>query len=151
MFFTGNSENQIDLKQRLAIAAKFRARLPEGGKGTKWFCTPYTKGTLRIYPQATFEQLCEPLGTTLAPDPIEEKLLQTLVAGAEEMDMDSTFRVVLPKTQMTLAGIGRDVVVAGMGRWLEVWNKDDWIRESQARLGDLPALIERFNQHRRTP
>lgn len=150
MFFTGHTENQIDLKQRLAISAKFRARLPEGGKGTKWFCTPYTKGTLRIYPQAMFEQLCEPLGTTLAPDPTEEQLLRTLVANAEEMDMDSTFRVVLPKLQMTLVGLSRDVVVAGMGRWLEVWNKDDWTRDQQSRLGDLAGLIERFNQQRRT-
>ena len=41
------------------------------------------------------------------------------------------------------AGLDKDVVLAGVGGWIEVWNKDDW--EMQLRtVNDSEANAERF-------
>jgi MraZ protein len=53
-----------------------------------------------------------------------------LLAGGNEAEVDKQGRVTLPSSLVRKVGLGREVVVAGVGELLEVWDRETWQRKS---------------------
>ncbi|MBP6944947.1 cell division/cell wall cluster transcriptional repressor MraZ, partial [Patescibacteria group bacterium] len=49
-----------------------------------------------------------------------------MLAGAMEVELDSSGRVNIPEYLRTYAGLTKDVVVAGLYNRLEVWDEATW-------------------------
>ena len=47
-------------------------------------------------------------------------------SGAAEAELDKQGRVMVPRRSRKHAGLGRDVVVAGMRDHLEIWDRAAW-------------------------
>ena len=56
-----------------------------------------------------------------------------LFSATDESELDRQGRVTLPATLMAKAELGREVIVAGAGDCLEVWDHDVW----RAQLEDI--------------
>ena len=56
--------------------------------------------------------------------------------------MDKASRVTIPAQLMTHAGIEREVVVAGVGNNLELWDKGRWEAEQQSLDEHIGELTE---------
>lgn len=148
MLLSGQAEITIDAKQRLAVPSKFRGML--GEEETGWYCVPWPDGSiLRLYPKRVFETLSGQLEDSLTAGSDASKIDQTF-GFAEQLEMDKTGRVRLPKWHLELVGMPTDVVVVGARNRLEVHPRAGWKASEVERFREMAAQYERAGR-RATP
>ena len=50
-----------------------------------------------------------------------------LLAGAQEVSLDETGRVLIPRTLMDFAGFKKSVTILGVGERMELWSSTKWL------------------------
>ena len=138
--FLGEYAHTIDDKNRLTLPAKFRERFAGGGVVTRGL-----DGCLYLYSREEWERLVESRLAELDPLAEEGRLMQryffSAAAGAEP---DKQGRVMLPGTLAKNAGIGREVVVAGVRDHLEIWDRNAWRAHLREIEGSAEHVAERL-------
>jgi MraZ protein len=140
----GEFEHTIDDKNRLTLPAKFRQALSGGLVITRGM-----DGCLYCYPQAEWERLVE--GRLVGLDPLskEGRMMQRFFfAGASEAKLDKQGRVLVPTTLVKKAEIGREVVIAGVGDHLEIWDRAAWSDHVTELEGSAEDVAERLATQR---
>ena len=69
-------------------------------------------------------------------------------SGASEAEPDKQGRVPLPSSLARNAGIGREVVVAGVGDHLEIWDRASWRDHVKELEGSAEDVAERLAAQR---
>jgi MraZ protein len=121
MVFTGYSQHAIDSKNRLAIPAKFRAKVDHKRDGKNWvivFGQPPDR--LWLYPDQYFESLAAKAVSALIPDQDLLRFDQMFFPAAETQELDTQGRIVIPDRMLRRADLGREVVICGVRDHLEV-------------------------------
>ena len=140
----GSYDHTIDDKNRLTLPAKFRQALSGGLVITRGM-----DGCLYCYPQAEWEQLVESRLARLDPLSREGRLMHRyFFAGASEAEPDKQGRVLVPATLANQAGIEREVVVAGVGDHLEIWDRAAWRDHVKEIEGSAEDVAERLATQR---
>jgi MraZ protein len=140
----GEFEHTIDDKNRLTLPAKFRQALSGGLVITRGM-----DGCLYCYPQAEWEQLVDGRLAGLDPLSREGRLMHRyFFAGASEAEPDKQGRVMVPATLAKNAGIGREVVVAGVRDHLEIWDRAAWREHVNQLEGSAEDVAERLASQR---
>jgi MraZ protein len=140
----GEFEHTIDDKNRLTLPAKFRQALSGGLVITRGM-----DGCLYCYPQAEWEGLVESRLAGLDPLSKEGRMMHRFFfAGASEAEPDKQGRVMLPTTLAKNAGIGREVVVAGVRDHLEIWDRAAWNDHVKEFEGSAEDVAERLASQR---
>ena len=140
----GEFEHTIDDKNRLTLPAKFRQALSGGLVITRGM-----DGCLYCYPQAEWERLVEGRLAGLDPLSKEGRLMQRFFfAGASEAQPDKQGRVLVPTTLAKKADIGREVVIAGVGDHLEIWDRAAWNDHVTEIEGSAEDVAERLAAQR---
>ena len=62
--------------------------------------------------------------------------------------MDRQGRVLIPGRLRDYAHIDEEVVIAGMGSYLELWSKDEWELEREAIEADSSRIAEQGENYR---
>ena len=119
--FLGRFENRLDDKGRLAMPAKFRARLAEGFVITRGF-----EGCLTIFPMNEWQALAENLARFPVTDQKARALRRVLFAQAADTELDKQGRMLIPEYLREAAGLQADVIVAGMDGYIELWDVERW-------------------------
>ena len=119
--FLGRFENRLDDKGRLAMPAKFRARLAEGFVVTRGF-----EGCLTIFPMNEWQALAENLARFPVTDQKARALRRVLFAQAADTELDKQGRMLIPEYLREAAGLQADVIVAGMDGYIELWDVERW-------------------------
>ena len=136
----GAHEHTIDDKNRLTLPAKFREEFAEGIVVTRGL-----DGCLFAYRRPDWARLVE---SRLAPlDPFSKgtrQIQRFLYSGATETDLDKQGRVMVPAALLEHAKLGRDVVVAGVGDHLEIWDRSAWRTELAEVEGSAEDVAERL-------
>jgi len=136
----GEFEHTIDDKNRLTLPAKFRQALSGGLVITRGM-----DGCLYCYPHAAWERMVEGRLAGLDPLSKEGRLMHRyFFAGASETEPDKQGRVMVPGTLAKSAGIGREVVIAGVGDHLEVWDRTAWRDHLREIEGSAEHVAERL-------
>ena len=136
----GEYEHTIDDKSRLTLPAKFRESFADGIVLTRGM-----DGCLYAYTKADWERLVETRLSTLDPLSREGRLMHRFFfasAGAAEPDKQG--RVPIPATLAQKAGLGRDVVVAGVYDHLEIWDRARWREHRHELEGSAEHVAERI-------
>ncbi len=140
MAFRGHYEHSLDAKNRLSIPARFRASFSDGVVLAK---DPET--CVAVWTPDTHESIIERALGNLNPMGSEYRKLSRFYQGNSfEVDLDASGRVTLPPTLLTHAGIGKEVVVVGVGDHLEVWGKQRWETEQEALDQEIGEVTERL-------
>ena len=140
----GEFEHTIDDKNRLTLPAKFRQALSGGLVITRGM-----EGCLSCYPAADWQRLVETRLAGLDPLSKEGRLMHRyFFAGAAEAEPDKQGRVMLPTSLARNAGIGREVVVAGVGDHLEIWDRAAWRDHVKELEGSAEDVAERLASQR---
>lgn len=111
----------MDDKGRLAMPAKFRPRLAEGFVVTRGF-----EQCLTIFPMPEWQALADGLSKFPVTDQKARTLRRVLFAQAADTELDRQGRVLIPEYLREAAGLGADVIVAGMDGYIELWDKARW-------------------------
>ena len=140
----GEFEHTIDDKNRLTLPAKFRQALSGGLVITRGM-----EGCLSCYPAADWQRLVESRLAGLDPLSKEGRMMQRyFYSGASEAEPDKQGRVMLPATLADNAGIAREVVVAGVGDHLEIWDRVAWRDHVKELEGSAEDVAERLASQR---
>jgi transcriptional regulator MraZ len=136
----GAHEHTIDDKNRLTLPAKFRQAFADGVVITRGL-----DGCLFAYRRADWDRLVESRLSTLDTlSPEGRRLQRHFFSGATEADLDKQGRVIVPRELTEHAGLGREVVVAGVHDRLEIWDRTAWRKELAAVEGSAEDVAERL-------
>jgi MraZ protein len=139
--FQGASQLTLDGKGRVSIPARHRDALTASCDG-RLTLTRHPDGCLLVYPRPTWEMRRQ----QIAELPFAARALQRLLLGsAIDVELDSAGRILVSAELRDAVGLGRDVMLLGMGAHFELWDVDRLGEHERASLADgLPAAAADF-------
>ena len=118
MFF-GEYEHTIDAKGRVIIPARLREAL-----GEQFMITKGLDGCLFVYPMDQWRAFEEKLQALPLNQPSARAFARFFFSGAMEGELDKQGRVMVPPNLREYGKLSKDIVIAGAGTRLEIWDKD---------------------------
>ena len=119
--FKGDFSHSIDSKGRLIIPVKFRDQL-----GDAFVITKGLDNCLFIYPTEEWNAFEEKLKTLPLTNPNARKFKRFFLAGADDVELDRQGRILINAKLRKAAGLGKDVVLVGVGEHIEIWDEEKW-------------------------
>ena len=145
--FRGVTHLSLDAKGRLAVPSRHRDALMAAGGG-RLVLTADPSRCLLMYPIEAWEPIEARL---MALSSFNEKIrsLQRLLVGhADEVDMDSAGRILVPPALRQYAELEHRVVLVGQGNKFELWDETKW-QQTTATIafpsGGLPPELDGFS------
>ncbi|HET6549655.1 MAG TPA: division/cell wall cluster transcriptional repressor MraZ [Solirubrobacter sp.] len=139
MAFTGTFEHTLDAKNRLTIPSKFRAELSKGV-----YLSRALPNCVSLYPTQTYTEMAD-AALAQVRNPLSQQgreLRRVLYGSALETELDGAGRVMLTQKFLEHAGIGREVVITGVGDCLELWDRSTWEAYDSDLAARTPDLTE---------
>jgi len=146
LIFRGTFEHALDAKHRLTIPSKFRAALaggvvlaasPETNKTAPRSLAIWTADGYDEYTKAALDGI-----NPLSPD--ARDLKRFFFNFSHDTELDSANRVMIPPKLMEYAGLGKEVIVTGSGKCLEVFDRaryDGYSEDVLIRAPDIAASL----------
>ena len=118
--FRGRHTHSLDAKGRVSIPAAYREELQPAPEQVP-FLTAHQE-CLRIYSAEAWIPYEEKLLAEAAIDPDAQDLARLVISSVEEAPIDKQGRILVPQYLREHAGLGKDVVFAGVGPTVELWD-----------------------------
>jgi MraZ protein len=133
--FFGTFTHAIDAKGRTSLPAKFRETLAAAGE-PKIVLTQYPHWrAVQALPLSEWKRLEEKLMQASPLDLKAQKNILRFYSTAHEVDLDLHGRVLVPPALREYAALAKDVVWAGMGRHIQLFDKATYDAEMANELG----------------
>jgi MraZ protein len=140
----GEYEHTIDDKNRLTLPAKFRSAFDGGLVLTRGI-----ERCLSAYPRSEWAATVASRLQELDPLSREGRLMRRyFFSGAAEAELDKQGRVMVPSSLSDYAGLGKEVVVAGIRDHLEIWDRASWRAHLDEIEGSAEDVAERLATRR---
>lgn len=137
--FIGEYHHTLDEKGRMSVPVKFRADLAQGAVVTRGL-----DRSLFLYPKEEWQKLAEKLAALPFGQSDTRAFARLMLAGAMEVEVDKSGRVLLPEYLRSYAGLSKDVVVAGLYNRLEIWDESVWKEYAAKTEQEGNAIAERL-------
>ncbi len=140
--FQGASALNLDAKGRMTIPAKHRDALMVQCEG-RATVTRDPHGCLLFFPRPTWEAHRE----QIASWPMSARAWQRIFLGnAQDVELDSAGRILIPPELRTAVGLQRDVMLLGMGTHFEIWDAVKLAEsEAAAMAAGMPDVLSNFS------
>lgn len=127
--FSGNYAHTIDAKGRITIPAAYRAALGEKFTiGLNNECK-----AVALYPKAKWDRIGENIARIPETDAEGMRYVRSITGNSfDNNDLDAQGRVLIPPTIRTKTGLTKAIRFVGVGTYLEVWDEDRYLAESEA-------------------
>jgi MraZ protein len=136
----GEFEHSIDEKNRLTLPARFRQALSGGVVVTRGM-----DGCLYAYASESWEQVVSERLAQLDPLSRESRVMERFFfSAAAESEPDKQGRIMIPPALLEHAGLGREVVVAGVRDRIEIWDRATWREHMKEVEGSAEHVAERL-------
>lgn len=120
MFF-GEFDHSLDVKGRVILPAEHRDRLGENG-----FIIKALDPCLAIYRPEEFEEVTTRMEEYGRRGANERNIARAFTSGTRPITPDKQGRVAIPALLRDYAALGRDVMVIGANRRIEIWDARQW-------------------------
>jgi MraZ protein len=137
--FIGEYHHTLDEKGRVSIPVKFRADLATGAVVTRGL-----DRSLFLYTKQEWERLAQKLAALPLGQSDTRAFARLMLAGAMEVDIDSSGRVTIPPYLREYAGLGKTIVITGLYDRLEVWDEAVWNGYRSKTEAEGDAIAERL-------
>ncbi|WP_298931723.1 division/cell wall cluster transcriptional repressor MraZ [uncultured Ramlibacter sp.] len=139
--FQGPSALTLDNKGRIAMPVRHRDVLTAMG-ASKVTITKNPPGGLLVFPPAAWEDF----SARVSALPMESSGWKRLFLGnAVEVEFDASSRLLIAPELREFADLSRDVMLLGMGNFLELWDKRRYDEhEAQVVASAMPESIKNF-------
>lgn len=139
--FLGEFRHKIDAKGRLIVPSKLRDKL-----GEEFVATRGLEGCLFLYPKDEWEKIVASLQTLPFTKKDARSFSRFFLSGASYVSFDNQGRINLLQHLISYAHIEKNVVIAGVGDRLEVWNEMSWDDFYNSKFDDMSDIAENLFQ-----
>ncbi|SDS70521.1 MraZ protein [Halopseudomonas litoralis] len=145
--FRGANAINLDAKGRLAMPARHRDRLLESCGGQLVATIALEERCLWIYPLHEWEAVEQQLRKAPNMHPGVKRLNRLLIGNANEIELDSHGRFVVPPLLRDHASLDKKVMLVGQLSKFELWSEEVWqtttaaYLEEEQDVGELPAEL----------
>jgi len=137
----GQYFHTLDNKDRFVLPAKFRDKFKELKK-KKFYITRGLDKCLFIFSQDMWEALEERLRAIPFTKRQSRDFNRLLFSGAQEIEIDTQGRAIIPGYLKGLAAIERDIVIVGVGDRMEIWARLEWEKFYQNNQKNFEEVAE---------
>jgi MraZ protein len=136
----GQYETKLSAKRRVAIPYKIRKELGKGIIIARWY-----EGCLVMIGEEGWSELSYKLTKTamFVTQPVRDTD-RFILGSAFEVIPDAQGRVVLPQNLATYAKMKDEVVFVGLGKRVEIWDKDMWTKREAYIAENAAEYIEKI-------
>ncbi len=128
--FRGRFEYALDDKGRIKIPSKFKDILYK--KSLKTLVLTIFDDCIYAYPQDVWEELEKKAVNLPLTNKSARRFKRMFFASAQDVNIDSQGRILIPPVLRNDSAIAKDVVILGNLDHIELWSKDSWENESKA-------------------
>ena len=139
--FIGEYRHTLDAKNRVSLPAKFRKEL-----GSSVIVTRGLDHCLFVYPKAAWKKEAQKFAQHSSGGAAGRAFARLMLAGANEADVDSAGRVLVPDYLRTYAGLSGKCVVAGVSDRVELWDEPVWEQYTTDIERDADQFAETLGQ-----
>ncbi len=143
--FRGRYEHTIDAKGRTSVPARYRDVLDSLGE-RRVILTSALDPCLVAYTMPEWTAFEDRLAKLPQFDRAVQKLKRIYVSGAVECEIDESGRILIPPTLREHAGLKKDVMWAGSGKYAELWDKDTWRRYFDSTEDERREIAHRLGE-----
>jgi MraZ protein len=136
--FLGQYRHSLDDKGRMIVPARFRDLL----SGPIYLTQGFDQN-LRVLPEAAFVSIYERVTEMSSTNPTARQLRRLIFSTAQQVDIDSNGRILIPKYLRDVASLSSEAIVVGVGEAVEIWSPEAWDNQNQILL-DAESNAERF-------
>ncbi|MBE6600044.1 MAG: division/cell wall cluster transcriptional repressor MraZ [Ruminococcaceae bacterium] len=130
-------KHSIDAKTRLAIPAKYREEL-----GEKFFITrSFRDKCLLVYSEAEWNNYVAPLEKM--PRREQETVMRFLYKSGTWAEPDAQGRVLLGEELVRHAGIIKNAVILGCGKYAEIWSEELY-ESTEEDIDNMVDVLEKY-------
>jgi len=132
----------LDEKSRLAVPAKFRAHASRADGRELWVVTKGFESCLILFTDESWQAVLRDKLAGLTMGNREHRIfVRNFVGPAVELAADKQGRICIPQPLREYAAITKDVVIVGVGKYIEIWDKAAYEHDLRSN-GDLGAIGE---------
>ncbi len=127
--FRGQYDHTIDPKGRVSIPSRFREVL-SATSDSRLVITPF-EDHLMAYPFEEWQVFEEKMASLSFVKDEEARFVRYLISSASDCEVDKQGRVLIPPNLREYAGLTNEVVLAGVLKKFEIWDKRRWIEDGK--------------------
>ncbi|MFA6551315.1 MAG: division/cell wall cluster transcriptional repressor MraZ [Patescibacteria group bacterium] len=139
--FIGEYSHTIDDKGRVAVPAKFRAKLQNGAVVTRGL-----DNCLFLYSKDEWQKLAEQISTSPINKANSRAFSRFMLAGAMEAEFDKQGRILLPEYLRGHAYLRKNVIMAGLYNRIEIWDEKAWQKYSKTTGKNSGKIAEELGE-----
>ncbi|ADJ27188.1 division/cell wall cluster transcriptional repressor MraZ [Nitrosococcus watsonii] len=124
--FRGITTLNLDAKGRLSIPAKYRKSLGICCESKVVITVDLLESCLQLYPLPEWEAVERKLIALPSHNRQARYIKRQLIGHAEERELDSHGRILLPLELRSRVELGKNITLVGQGNKFELWNAAVW-------------------------
>lgn len=125
--FLGEYEVTMDAKGRFLLPVGFKKQL-SGEAGGKFVINRGIEPCLSLYPIQSWEPIFSKVSRLNEFDPKVRQFRRYFLNGATHLELDTAGRLLVPKTLIQYAGLGKDIVLVSAVDKIEIWDKNNYTK-----------------------
>jgi MraZ protein len=141
--FYGEYEHTVDEKNRVTLPARFRHALASGVVLARGI-----ERNIDVYPSDSWHDNVARIADLDSLTREAREMKRYVFAGAAVAELDRQGRVLVPPHLGEHAGLGKEVVLAGVHDHIEIWARDEWAAHLSAIEGSAGDVAERLADKR---
>ena len=141
--FYGEYEHTVDEKNRLTLPVRFRSALARGVVLARGL-----EKNIDVYPRESWDANVARIADLDSLTREAREMKRFVFAGATVSELDKQGRVLVPPQLAEHAGLGKDVVLAGVHDHIEIWDRSEWKTHLSAIEGSAGDVAERLADKR---
>ena len=137
--FIGEHHHTLDDKGRVALPVKFRVACESGAILTRGL-----DHSLVLFPREGWQVFVADLHALPWQQEETRTLTRLFLAGASEVVLDRSGRMLVPEYLRTYASLSKDLVFLGLGNRLEVWDETAWrhaLAQAETRVDAIASAL----------
>lgn len=124
--FRGINMVNLDAKGRMAMPARYLARLQTLAEGHMILTIDTQEACLLLYPLPEWELIEEKIEALPSFHKASRRIQRLLIGHATEIELDNNHRLLLPPLLREYAHLDKQVMLIGQGKKFEIWSEADW-------------------------
>ena len=136
--FRGIHMINIDAKGRCAIPTCYRENLSEHAERQLVVTIDTESPCLLLYPLPEWEVIERKLEALPSFNAQARRIQRLLIGHAQEVELDSSGRILLPPPLREFASLDKKVALVGQGKKFEIWSETCWYESRREWLENQP-------------